>query len=121
MKIDDRPFKNGMPPVHPGESLADDLNEMEVTPQEFDALLAVPIGTTAAILDGRRNMDAEYALRLSHYFGGTARFWMDLQISYDLKVAERRAGPQILKEVKPAPKGLLRVPGDPMIEKLANL
>ena len=121
MKIDDRPFKNGMPPMHPGESLADDLNEMEVSPQEFDALLAVPAGTTEAVLAGRRDIDAEFALRLSHYFGGTARFWMDLQNSYDLKIAERKSGPQILREVKPAPKGLLRVPGDPMIEKLANL
>ena len=120
MKIDDRPFKNGMPPVHPGESLADDLSEMEVTPQEFDALLAVPLGTTEALLDGRRDMDAEYALRLSHYFGGTARFWMNLQVSYDLKVAEKKVGPKILKEVKPKPKYLLRVPGDPLIDELSD-
>ena len=120
MKIDDRPFKNGMAPVHPGESLADDLNEMEVTPQEFDALLAVPPGTTEALLDGRRDMDAEYALRLSHYFGGTARFWIDLQSSYDLKVAEKKVGPKILKEVKPKPKYLLRIPGDPLVDELSD-
>ncbi len=120
MKIDDRPFKNGMPPTHPGESLADDLNEMEVTPQEFDTLLAVPPGTTAALLGGCRDVDAELALRLSHYFGTTARFWMNLQVSYDLKVAERKMGPKILKEVKPAPKYLLRFPNDPLVQELST-
>ena len=108
MRIDDRPFKNGMPPVHPGEILADDLNEMEVTPQEFDAILVVPEGTVLALIEGRRDMDAELALRLSHYFDGTARIWMNLQVSYDLKVAERKVGPKILKEVKPVP-NLLRL------------
>ena len=120
MRIDDRPFKNGMPPVHPGEILADDLNEMEVTPQEFDAMLAVPPGTVAAIIEGRRDMDAEFALRLSHYFDGTARIWMNLQVSYDLKVAEKKVGPKILKEVKPKPKYLLRVPGDPLVDELSD-
>ena len=97
-----------MLPMHPGEFLADDLNEMEVTPQEFDALLAVPDGTVSALVEGRRDIDAEMALRLSHYFGTTARIWMDLQTIHDLKVAERKVGPKILKEVKPVP-NLLRI------------
>ena len=101
MKIDDRPFKNGMPPIHPGEGLADDLEAMEMGPEEFDRALAIPSGTTAAILEGRRDIDAELALRLSHYFGTTARIWMDLQATHDLKVAERTWGPRILKEVQP--------------------
>ena len=121
MKIDGGPFRDGIPPIHPGESLADDLNEMEVTPQEFDVLLAVSPGTTAALLDGCRDIDAELALRLSHYFGMSARFWMDLQSTHDLKVAEKKVGPKILKEVQPAPKGLLRVPGDPLIQEIAHL
>ena len=120
MKIDGGPFKDGLPPIHPGEALADDLNEMEVTPQEFDTLLSVPTGTTASILDGHRDMDAELALRLSHYFGTTARFWMDLQSTYDLKVTEKKVGPKILKEVKPKPKYLLRVPGDPLVDELSD-
>lgn len=120
MRIDDRPFKNGMPPVHPGEILADELNEMEVTPQEFDAMLAVAPGTVAAIIEGRRDMDAEFALRLSHYFDGTARIWMNLQISYDLKVAEKKVGPKILKEVQPAPKYLLRSPNDPLAREFED-
>ena len=108
MKIEDGVFKDGMPPMHPGEFLADDLNEMEVTPQEFDAILAVPPGTVAAVVEGRRDIDAEFALRLSHYFGTTARIWMNLQSIHDLKIAEQRVGPKILKDVKPVP-NLLRI------------
>jgi addiction module HigA family antidote len=103
MKIDDRPFKNGMPPMHPGESLADDLNEMEISEIEMDDFLAVPRGTTAAIVQGRKDIDADYALRLSHFLGTTARFWMNLQATYDLKIAEKKSGPHILKHVKQLP------------------
>ena len=103
MKIDDRAFKNGMPPIHPGESLADDLNEMEVSEIEMDDFLSVPRGTVAAIIEGRKDIDADFALRLSHFFGTTARFWMDLQNTYDLKIAEKKSGPHILKHVKQLP------------------
>jgi addiction module HigA family antidote len=120
MKIDDGPFKDGMPPMHPGGFLADDLSEMEVTSEEFDAMLAVPPGTVDAIIEGRRDMDAEFALRLSHYFGTTARIWMDMQTLHDLKVAEKRVGPNILKEVKPKPKYLLRFPNDPLVRELSD-
>lgn len=120
MKIENGPHKDGMPPMHPGEFLADDLDEMEVTPQEFDTLLAVPDGTVLALVEGRRDMDAEMALRLSHYFGTTARIWMDLQVIHDLKVAERRVGPKILKEVKPKPKYLLRFSNDPLVQELST-
>lgn len=111
MKIDDRPFKNGMPPMHPGESLADDLNEMEISEIEMDGYLAVPRGTTASIVQGKKNIDADYALRLSHFFGTTARFWMNLQVTYDLKIAEKKSGPHILKHVKQLPP--VEIPGLP--------
>ena len=103
MKIDDRPFQNGMPPFHPGETLADELNELEISEIEMDDHLAVSLGTTAAIVEGRRHIDADYALRLSHFLGTAARFWMNLQITYDLKMAERKSGPHILKHVKQLP------------------
>ena len=98
--------------MHPGEFLADDLNEIEVSPAECYVILAVSPGTVAAIIEGRRDMDAEFALRLSHYCGTTARSWTDLQTLHDLKVAEKKAGPKILilKEVRPAPKHLLKKP-----------
>ena len=103
MEIDGGPIKNGMPPIHPGQSLADDLEEMGISPAEFDHALAVPPGTIAAILEERCGITAELALRLSHYYGTTARFWMNLQVSYDLKMAERKDGPRILKEVTSRP------------------
>ena len=103
MQIDDRAFKNGMPPIHPGEILADDLNEMELSEIEMDDFLAVPRGTVEAIVQGRRDIDADFALRLSHFFGGTARIWMTLQATHDLKVAEQESGPHILKHVKQLP------------------
>ena len=103
MKIDDRPFQNGMPPMHPGESLADELNELEISEIEMDGFLAVPRGTVAEIVEGRKDIDADFALRLSHFFGTGARFWMNLQNTYDLKIAENKTGPHILKYVKQLP------------------
>jgi addiction module HigA family antidote len=91
MRIDDGPFSNGLPPTHPGEHLADDL----------DKSLAVPPGTISAILEARNGITPVLALRLSHYFGTSARLWMDLQNTYDLKVAIRRCGPEIEKYVQP--------------------
>ena len=111
MKIDDRPFQNGMPPIHPGESLADELNELEISEIEMDDYLAVPRGTVAAIVEGRKGIDAEFALRLSHFFGTGARFWMNLQNTYDLKIAQKKSGPHILKHVKQLPP--VEVPGLP--------
>ena len=89
--------------MHPGETLADELSELEITEAEMDGHLAVPRGTTAAIVEGRRNIDPDYALRLSHFLGSAARFWMNLQVTYDLKVAEKKSGSQILKQVKQLP------------------
>ena len=69
--------------------------------EELDKLLAVPFGTIDAIVEGRSNINAVLALRLSHYFGTSARVWMDMQNTYDLKVAMRKWGPEIEKHVKP--------------------
>ena len=112
MKIDDGPFKDGMPPIHPGESLADDLNEMEVSEIEMDDFLSVPCGTVAAIIEGRRDIDADFALRLSRFFGTTARFWMNLQNTCDLKIAEKKSGPHIVKHVKQLPPRPIPVRGE---------
>jgi len=89
--------------MHPGETLADELNELEITEIEMDDYLAVPRGTTAAVVEGRKDIDADYALRLSHFLGAAARFWMNLQVTYDLKIAEATSGPHILKHVKQLP------------------
>ena len=95
------PPKNGMRPIHPGELLADELMELGATPDEFDEVLGLPQGTVADILRGKRNIDAEFALRLSRYLGGGERLWMNLQVSYDLKIAQQKHGAAIAKRVTP--------------------
>ena len=94
-------FKNGLPPFHPGEYLADELAEIQMSPAEFDAALALPAGTTALLLDACIDITPELALRLSHYFGGGARLWMSLQSTHDVKVYARQHGPDIIAQVTP--------------------
>ena len=92
---------NRMPPVHPGEMLNEDLGEMGLTPETFADKLGIPIEQMNAVLAGERDVDAKLALRLSRYFGTSARIWMNLQVSYSLKVAERDLGERIKREVEP--------------------
>ena len=89
------PVKDGMPPIHPGEFIAEDLEELGLAAGELDALLGVAPGTVAAILDARRGVDADFALRWGRYLGTGPQLWMNLQVSYDLKTAERQSGRQI--------------------------
>lgn len=97
------PVKDGMPPIHPGEFIAEDLAELGLEPGELDALLCVAPGTVAAILDARRGVDADFALRWGRYLGTGPQLWLNLQVSYDLKTAERQSGRQIQKQVQPRP------------------
>ena len=69
----------------------------------MDKCLALPFGTSSAILAKERGIVADFALRISRYLGAGERLWMNLQVSYDLKVAARREGPRILKDVTPRP------------------
>ena len=94
---------NKMAPIHPGEILADELDELGMTPDQMDKCLALPFGTVSAILAKERGIDADFALRISRYLGAGERLWMNLQVSYDLKVAAEKVGPRILKEVTPRP------------------
>jgi addiction module HigA family antidote len=92
-----------MRPVHPGEILSEELEEMGLSAEELDELLAVPSGTVAAIVGEKRGIDPEFALRLSRYLGAGERLWMNLQVSYDLKMAQEKSGSLIKKQVKPRP------------------
>ena len=97
------PPENRMRPVHPGEILSEELEEMGLSAEELDELLAVPSGTVAAIVGEKRGIDLEFALRLSRYLGAGERLWMNLQVSYDLKMAQEKSGSLIKKQVKPRP------------------
>ena len=92
---------SGLPPVHPGEILNEDLEFMGLTPETFADKLAISVDQMNAILTGERDVDAEFALRLERYFGSGARMWMNLQTTYSLKVAERDLGNTIVDEVAP--------------------
>jgi antitoxin HigA-1 len=95
-------FRNGMRPVHPGEVLREDYME----PLGLSAnALARALGVTAArvndIVRERRGITADTAIRLARYFGGDARSWLNLQLAYDLRVAELANGKRIAREVAP--------------------
>lgn len=95
------PFKNGMPPIHPGEYIAEDLEEWGMTAAEFDAALAVPVGTTASLVAEHLSITPELALRLSCYMCTSAELWLGLQASYDLKVVAHKHGLTIAAQVRP--------------------
>ena len=99
-------IKNSLFPIHPGEHLADCLDDYEMTPAELDAGLAVPAGTTALLLDGCLDITPELALRLGCYFGGSGKMgaiWLRLQFGHDLRVVGRKRGADIKAQVTPMP------------------
>lgn len=85
------------PPIHPGEILADELQEVGVTPTELSRQINVPTNRVTQIIHGRRGITGDTALRLGHWFGNSAQFWLNLQSAYDIRVAERKAGREIAK------------------------
>lgn len=93
--------RNRMRPVHPGEILRDELDELEISASALAGALAVPANRITAVLNGTRGVSADTALRLSRYLGRSAEFWLNLQKTYELRIAERKVGKEISKRVKP--------------------
>jgi addiction module HigA family antidote len=91
-----------IPPVHPGETLAEEIAARGLTANALALSLRVPANRLAAIIKGQRGISAETALRLGRYFGTGAAFWVNLQAQYDLAVAERDLGARIVREVEAA-------------------
>ncbi len=92
---------NNMRPVHPGEILADELDELGLSANALARALCVPTNRITAILKGQRGVTADTALRLSRYFGTTPQLWMNLQKTYELRVAETESGQDIAGRVQP--------------------
>lgn len=90
-----------MRPVHPGEILHDELEELGLSASALAKALDIPVNRITAILNSRRGMTADTALRLARYFGTTPQIWLNLQKSYELRKAEIEVGQQITKRVKP--------------------
>lgn len=95
-------IKNGMQPVHPGEVLREDfLKPLGMSANALSKALHVPAGRINDIVLERRGVTPDTALRLARFFGGDAQSWLNLQLSYDLKVAEREKAQQIAAEIEP--------------------
>ena len=92
---------NNMRPIHPGEQLRDELDELGISGNALALDLRVPANRINDILAGKRGITADTALRLARYFGTTAEFWMNLQTAYDLRQTRREHGKHIDKDVKP--------------------
>ena len=73
-----------MRPIQPGEILRDELEELSLTTNAFAKELSVPTNRITSILNGRRSITADTALRFARYFGTTPEFWLNLQSAYDL-------------------------------------
>ena len=81
--------------IHPGEHLAEELKELSMSAAELARQLDVPTNRVTEILNGRRAITGDTALRLAHFFGTTAEFWLNLQSLYELRIAEKKVGKSI--------------------------
>jgi addiction module HigA family antidote len=81
--------------IHPGEHLAEELRELNMSAAELARQLEVPTNRVTEILNGRRAITGDTALRLDHFFGTSAEFWLNLQSLYEIRIAQRKAGKSI--------------------------
>ena len=94
-------MSNGMRPVHPGEILSEELQELGMSANALAVELGVPTNRITAILKGQRGITADTALRLSRYFGTTPQLWLNLQKTFELRTAEIESGKDIEEQVLP--------------------
>ena len=81
--------------IHPGEHLAEEMKELGMSAAELARQLDVPTNRVTEILNGKRAITGDTALRLAHFFGTTAEFWLNLQSLYELRIAQKKAGKSI--------------------------
>jgi len=93
--------KNKIQPVHPGEILLDEfLLPMGISQYRIAKDMSVPSRRINEIVLGKRAITADTALRLSHYFGLSERFWLNLQVKYNLEIAKDKLEGRLKREVK---------------------
>ena len=83
--------------IHPGEHLAEELDALKITAAALARRLRVPTNRVTGILNGRRAITGDTALRLAHFFGTSAEFWLNLQSLYELRLAGAKTGKAIKK------------------------
>jgi addiction module HigA family antidote len=81
--------------IHPGEHLAEELEALDMSAAELARRIGVPTNRVTQILNGTRAVTGDTALRLAHFFGTSAQFWLNLQSLYDLRLAQQKAGKSI--------------------------
>jgi antitoxin HigA-1 len=91
-----------LPPIHPGEILLEEfLRPLDMSMNQLAIELRVPASRINAIVEGERSITADTALRLGHYFGISPEFWINLQATYDLRIARRELEEQIQRDIRP--------------------
>jgi len=98
---EDRMSKKRMSPVHPGVYLKELLDELKLTQYRLARELGVPAMRINHVVNGKRPVTAELALRLGRYFGQNPRYWINLQSRYDMDVAEDALSKKVAHEVRP--------------------
>jgi len=84
-----------IPAIHPGEHLAEELEALDMSAAELARNIGVPTNRVTQILHGTRSITGDTALRLAHFFGTSAQFWLNLQSLYELRTAEKKVGKSI--------------------------
>ena len=84
-------------PIHPGETLREDLDALGMSAAELARRIEVPVNRITEILNGRRSVTGDTALRLGRFFGTSGEFWLNLQKLYELRCAERANGAAIAR------------------------
>lgn len=96
----------GVLAIHPGEHLAEELEALDMSAAELARKMDVPTNRVTQIVNGTRAITGDTALRLAHFFGTSAQFWLNLQTLYELRLAEEKAG----KSIKTLPRLKRREP-----------
>ena len=91
-----------LPVSHPGRLLKRELTARKLSANRLALDIGVPSGRITDILNGRRGITADTAVRLGRYFGNGGRFWLDLQGQYEIAIVERDRGEEIKRRVRPA-------------------
>jgi len=84
-------------PIHPGEILADELKELDISPTELARQIDVPPNRISQIVNGKRAITGDTALRLGHWFDTSPQFWLTLQAAYEIELAQQTAGRKIAR------------------------
>lgn len=100
----------GRSAIHPGEHLAEQLEELDMSAAELARQLKVPTNRITEILNGQRAVTGDTALRLGHFFGTSPEFWLNLQKLYELRLAEQKSG-KTIKDLPTLAKPMKK-PGD---------